>query len=173
AGGIFYHPYLQGEMGPFVKPSARAMFTGISFWHKREHMLRAVYEGVGFSMLDNFQKIDELLFANINMKKREIIVVGGGAKSEIWLQILADINNSTIIVPEGEEFGCRGAAINAGIAASVFKDHKDGVTTFFKIKKIYIPRKEESEKYKKLFGVYRKIYQSFWTIWDEMDQLQF
>ena len=172
ANGVFYHPYLQGEIGPFVKPSARAMFTGISLWHKREHMLRAIYEGVGYSMLDNFQKICELLFPSVKLQKKEITVVGGGAQSEAWLQILADINNSTIIVPDGEEFGCRGAAINAGVAANLFKNHKEGVDAFFRIKKILSPRKEVSEKYKQLFEIYRKIYQSFWTIWEEIASLQ-
>jgi len=172
AGGILYHPYLQGEIGPFVKASARATFTGLSLWHKRDHLLRAIYEGVGFSMLDNFQKINELLFLNIK-PKREITVVGGGAQSDIWLQILADINNTMIIVPEGKELGCKGAAINAGIAVNLYKNHEEAVKNFVKIQKIYKPNEKNSILYDKMFKIYQEIYKGLWDAWDKLVLMQY
>jgi len=64
------------------------------------------------------------------------------------------MNDLTIFVPEGKEFGCRGAAINAGIVVNLFKNHREAVETFVKIRKIYSPEKEKSKKYKQLFKVY-------------------
>lgn len=165
---VIYHPFLQGEMGPFMNPNARAMFFGLSIRHKRENLLRAVYEGVGYSMLDNLQQLSNLL----GIKVEEVTVIGGGAKSKVWLKILSDILGSKVIVPVGKEFGCRGAAINAGVGAGVFKSHEDALKHFFKIEFEVKPNYEITEKYRKLFRIYREIYHKVWSIWDELQKLR-
>lgn len=166
-GLVIFHPFLQGEIGPFINPNARGMFFGLSKWHKREHLLRAIYEGVGYSMLDNLIQLSTLLRSKVD----EVTVIGGGARSKTWLEILSDISGARLLVPDGEEFGCIGAVINAGVGVRVFKDHKEGVKHFFKLKLRIKPRNENVRRYRKIFKIYQKIYKNVWNLWDEFSKV--
>ena len=108
--GVLYHPYLfpGGERGPFVKPTARASFTGLTLNHGRRHLLRAVYEGVALSMLDCYR--------HMPIEPKSIHLSGGGTNSGFWCQLIADCLGKQVRVPAGSQFGAKGAAINIGIA---------------------------------------------------------
>ncbi len=111
ANGVAYAPYLSesGIIAPLHDPDARAGFAGLSPRHTRADMLRAVYEGVVFSLAD--------LLTLLDAPTGPLTLVGGGARSAFWSQMLADATGRDVRVPQGEEFGARGAALLGAIAA--------------------------------------------------------
>ena len=113
--GLIFHPYLQGEGSPYVDPHLRGDFLGISLSHKRDHFAKAVLEGTCFSLLDclHFLKENNI---GINMPLR---FIGGGTKSRLWTQILADILGSDAIVPKATDPSIGGALL-AGVATGIY-----------------------------------------------------
>ena len=160
-GGIVYLPFLQGERAPFVKPEARGLFFGLGDWHTRAHLAKAVFEGVALSSRHNIE-------AMIKTGRLDTLFVsGGGSKSSIWCQVIADCVGSKIKVPEGADAGSRGAAINAGVAVGVFKDHGEGVSRMVKITREYDPNQINIQKYDQLYKLYTHLIAAAWPLWEE------
>jgi xylulokinase len=109
--GLLWAPYLFGERTPHLDPAARAAFVGITASHTRAHFIRAVFEGVAFSLQDTFT-----LFAELNIPVDRIRLGGGGARSPLWQQIQADVYGRDVDLLEAEEGGAFGAALLAGIS---------------------------------------------------------
>ncbi len=161
SGGVVYLPLLQGERAPFVKPEARGVFFGLGDWHTRAHLLHAVFEGVALSTRHNIE-------AMVKKNRMDTIYVsGGGSKSPIWCQIIANCTGSKVRVPEGADSGSRGAAINAGVAAGVFKDHGEAVHRMININREYEPLQENLERYDQLYQIYLHLIQAIWPVWEE------
>lgn len=158
--GVLYHPYINpgGERAPFVKPSARAQFFGISLRHSRWHLLRSVYEGVALSMLDCFK--------HIPVQISEVALTGGGAKSSLWCQIFADVTGKTIKTLRTTELGALGAAIGGGVAVGIYPHMEDAVKRVVKFEKEYYPRPENHQKYQLIYQLYQNLYQRVWDAWD-------
>ncbi|MFB6197235.1 MAG: FGGY-family carbohydrate kinase, partial [Halobacteriaceae archaeon] len=114
--GVLYHPYLSssGERAPFLNTKARAQLIGLEPDHTEEHLIRAVYEGVALAMKDCYEHIPDT--------PDEVYVAGGGAQSDFWCQMFADGIDAEFAVPQGQEFGAKGAALLAGTAVGVFDD---------------------------------------------------
>lgn len=106
AEGLLFHPYLAGERAPLWNANARGSFFGLGLHHKREHMIRAVLEGVIFNLYTVLLALEEL----IGMP-RKIQATGGFAKSALWRQMMADIFNQPVTVPESYESSCLGAVV--------------------------------------------------------------
>ncbi|ULL15267.1 gluconokinase [Paenibacillus sp. H1-7] len=104
--GLIFHPYLTGERAPLWDANARGSFFGLGLHHKKEHMIRAVLEGVIFNLYSVFMALQEL----IGMPNK-IQATGGFARSELWRQMMADIFDQEVHVPESVESSCLGAAI--------------------------------------------------------------
>lgn len=121
ARGVMYHPYLDpaGERAPFIEPRARAQFSGLSALHTRATLLRAVYEGVALSVLDCY----ETMAAPVQALR----LAGGGARSRLWAQMLADALAVPVLVAEGSEHGARGAAINAAVATGLYTSYDEAI----------------------------------------------
>jgi len=160
AEGVLYHPYINpgGERAPFVKPSAKAQFFGISLRHSRWHLLRSIYEGVALAMLD--------CFTNIPIQISEIAVSGGGARSNLWCQIFADVMGKTIRTFQASELGALGAAISAGVGVGVYGNVRDAVSRVVRLRKEYYPDSENHQRYQQLYKLYRSLYQHLWNDWD-------
>jgi xylulokinase len=107
--GLLWAPYLFGERTPHLDPSARAALTGLTASHTRGHVVRAVLEGVAFSLNDTFT-----LFRELHIPVNKIRLGGGGARSPLWRQIQADVYNHSVELLEAEEGGAFGAALLAG-----------------------------------------------------------
>jgi len=165
--GLIFLPFLQGEMSPFMNPRARGVIFGISLTSSRDEFLRSIYEAIGFSALDNISYLSRLL----RIVPKSITVIGGGARSKVWPQILADIMGSKIIIPKGKEFGCRGAAINAGVGIGIYKNHKEGLTRFYGIGREIYPNEKKTKIYRSYFSLYRKLYRTIWSLWDELEKV--
>lgn len=118
--GLFFHPYLQGEITPYLDDKLRASFVGASGAHTRAHFNRAVLEGVAYSMKDCYETLREL-----NAAPSEAVAIGGGIKSALWRQILADMLGIPLATVENVDSSL-GSAMLAGVAAA-FSRHKDAV----------------------------------------------
>lgn len=113
--GATYLPYLSesGIIAPVADPAARAQFAGLSPVHGRAHLLRAVFEGVAFSIADLCDRLGAPADA-------PIVLTGGGGKSAFWCDLIATATGRRVTVPEGAEFGARGAALLAATALGRF-----------------------------------------------------
>jgi sugar (pentulose or hexulose) kinase len=158
--GVIFHPYLLpgGERGPFVRPTARASFTGLSFNHSCRHLLRAVYEGVAFATLDCYR--------HMPIDPKVVCLSGGGAKSGVWCQILADCLGKPMSVPAGSQFGAQGAAINVGVAAGFYSSSQEGVKHAVKMDRFYQPNLSNTRLYHELYEVYQKTAERQMDLWD-------
>ncbi len=158
--GVMYHPYLMagGERAPFFKNNIKASFTGVSFVTEVKDMLRSVYEGVAMAMVDCYSHMPSVV--------NEVYVSGGGAKSDVWMQIFADAMGKDMIICEGKEHGARGAAMNTGVAIGIYKDYEDAVKRIVKIAKRFTPVAHNTPKYQELYKLYVKGYTLMMDWWD-------
>lgn len=115
ADGLLWAPYLMGERTPHLDPDARAVLAGLTANHTRAHIVRAILEGVAFSLKDSFEILREL-----NVPCETIRLGGGGARSELWRQIQADIYDHEVETVEAEEGAAYGVALLAGVAAGAW-----------------------------------------------------
>jgi xylulokinase len=122
AEGLVFLPYLQGERTPHNDPDARGAFTGLSLRHDRGALVRAVLEGVAFGLHDSLDLIRAL-----GQAPRVARVSGGGARSELWLRILASVLGLPVERPQVEEGAAYGAALLGGVAGGVFTDATEAV----------------------------------------------
>ena len=117
ADGLIWAPYLMGERTPHLDPDARAALVGLTASHTRAHVVRAILEGVAFSLKDSFEILKEL-----NVPCETIRLGGGGARSGLWRQIQADIYGHEVETVEAEEGAAYGVAVLAGVAARAWPD---------------------------------------------------
>ena len=113
-------PYLPGKRSPDLNPEACGVFSGIRLHHNRGHFVRSIMEGVVFDLKESFE-----VMKTVGVSPRTIIASGGGAKSRLWMQIMADIFNEPIQVSGRSEQACFGAALVAGIGAGMYKNYRD------------------------------------------------
>lgn len=115
AENLLWTPYLMGERTPHLDPDARAALVGLTASHTRAHVVRAILEGVAFSLRDSFEILKEL-----NVPCKTIRLGGGGARSALWQQIQADIYGQAVEIMEAEEGAAYGVALLAGVAAGTW-----------------------------------------------------
>ena len=155
---IIFLPFLNGSNEDAL---AKGTFIGLTAYHSKKHMLRAVYEGIVFSHLTHVNKL---------LRNREvpesIRLSGGAANSDVWVQIFADTLQIPIDVIEDKELGAQGAAIAAGIAAGIYKDYNDGIEKTVKITKTVQPRPEYKEIYEKKYQTYRRVIEGLSGVWE-------
>jgi Sugar (pentulose and hexulose) kinases len=106
------------------------------------------YEGITFSIKDCLQDAN---------KDGKIYVAGGGAKSAVWVQMIADITGVEVVVSDGNEFGAKGAAMMLGTAVGVYRDYEDAAEKTCKIKQVYKPVEKQNEIYEKIYKLYKDI----------------
>jgi xylulokinase len=152
AGGLFFHPYLQGERSPYWDARLRGSFTGISTGHSRGDYIRAVMEGVAFSLRDCRRVLDGL-----NLPMNEIRLIGGGARDPLWAQIVCDVMGAPMILPTLGD-ASSGAAMLAGVGVGVFANEREAAQRCVHPAAQLTPRPDAVETYTKLFQKYRKIH---------------
>jgi xylulokinase len=126
--GLLFAPYLAGERTPHADPDARGAFTGLSVRHDRGALARAVLEGVAFGLRDSL----ELLRA-LGVQAEVGRVSGGGARSELWLKIVASVLQLPLERTESEEGSAYGAALLAGVRAGMFADAAEAVSSCVRV----------------------------------------
>ena len=153
--GLFYLPYLMGERTPHLDPNARGAFIGLSARHTRSDMLRAVMEGVGYSMKDCLE-----IIRGMDVPVKEIRASGGGGKSPLWRQMLADMFARPVVTTTSSEGPALGVAILAGAGTGVYSSVEEGCEICVKKKTTQKHSKETAAVYRRSYPVYRKLYKS-------------
>jgi sugar (pentulose or hexulose) kinase len=149
ANGVMYHPYLgtAGVIAPFVEPTARAQFLGLHGGHTRADLLRAVYEGVALAIRD--------CYAALTTPISRILFAGGGSRSPLWAQMIADCLGAEVALPVGREFGAKGAALLAGVGVGVFADVIAASQGAAEVARVFTPRDSFTSAYEAVFERYR------------------
>ena len=120
--GLFFLPYLSGERTPHADPDARGCFIGLTLAHGRGHLIRAIMEGVTYSLRDSLEIIEGL-----GVPVRQIRASGGGSRSPLWRQIQADCFGRKVATINSEEGAAYGVALLAAVGAGEFKQHRRGL----------------------------------------------
>lgn len=153
--GLYFLPYLTGERTPHMDPCARGMFFGLKLSHTKSSLVRAVMEGVGFALKDCM-----VLLQNMGLPCGSIISSGGGATSPVWLQIQSDILNREIRVCSVQEQACMGVCMLAGVSTGIFHDLQEAKKKLLHYEdKIYIPQPQNVDRYRKMYDIYRALYE--------------
>lgn len=149
AGGLLFHPYLQGERAPYWDPLLRADFVGLTIAHGKQHVARAVYEGIAFSIRDLLGAAQDL-----GLRFGTIRLLGGGAKSACWRQIIADVTGLNIEHTEQADASF-GSALVAGIGVGVFASAQEAEKNCVRVQDVTIPNPDSMAFYDKLFVLYK------------------
>ncbi|MEE3956071.1 xylulokinase [Peribacillus frigoritolerans] len=153
ANGLLFTPYLVGERTPHADAQIRASFIGMDAAHNKKDFVRAVVEGITFSLHESV-----VIFRESGKSIDSIISIGGGAKNETWLQIQADIFNANIVKLSSEQGPGMGAAMLAAYGCGWFESLKECSDRLIQPAKTYKPIQENVEKYQKLFELYKRVY---------------
>ena len=160
AGGVIYHPFLLGERVPFLEPKARGSFFGLSMATTRADVARAVSEGIAFAIRHCFESIGQPV--------TEVRLSGGGARSHVWSQILADVTGATMSVPSGSQFGALGAAITAGVGIGLYADYEAAVRRCVRVERVYQPTMEHRAIYDERFQLYVDLIDAMQPYWPRL-----
>jgi xylulokinase len=153
AKNLLFTPWMFGERSPINDPNVRAGFYNIGLDHSINDILRSVYEGVAYNIKWALIVIEKLIGTT-----EKINFIGGGAKSDIWCQILADVSKRNIIQMEEPDLAAaKGSAIISMVGLGIIKEFSDAIP-LIKIKKEFYPNAENKRIYTKLFKEYKKIY---------------
>jgi xylulokinase len=151
--GLLFAPYLAGERTPHADPAARGAFTGLSLRHDRGALWRAMLEGVAYGLRDSL----ELLRA-LGVRAEAGRVSGGGARSRVWLHIVASVLDLPLELTESEEGSAFGAALLAGVKAGVFADAADAVARCVRVRDRIDPDPAWVAAYDENYARYRALY---------------
>ncbi|MCL1823546.1 MAG: xylulokinase [Oscillospiraceae bacterium] len=167
ANRLFYMPYLNGERTPHLDPNARGSFVGLSTMHKKHDLIRAVMEGVSYSLRDCVEVMREM---NINVS--DMMACGGGGTSKLWRQMLADLYACNVKTAHNSEGPALGVAILAAVGTGLYKSVPEACKAIIKIDREQAPIQENTEKYEKVYTMYRKLYPAMKGIFAELAGLQ-
>jgi xylulokinase len=146
---LLFAPYLAGERTPHPDPHARGAFVGLSVRHDRGALWRAMLEGVAYGLRDSLELLREL-----GARPESGRVSGGGARSELWLQILASVLGLRLETTESEEGSAFGAALLAGVRAGVFSDADEAVSRCVRPQRRIEPEWDYDDRYRRFRRLY-------------------
>jgi xylulokinase len=151
--GLLFLPYLSGERCPLLNAGISGVFWGLSYLTNRDRMARAVMEGIAFSLYDCL-----LACESTGVFSKQMVALGGGANSRLWLQIQADIYGRPLIVTINPEQAALGAAVTAGVGSGVFHSFREGCKCSIRYGDIIEPNFSAHDAYLEYFSVYKNIY---------------
>lgn len=163
--GLIFLPYLAGERTPYTDPDARGVFFGLSLRHQKEHLCRAVIEGVTFGLLDSLN-----LLRQTGIRIRKIRVSGGGSRSHFWRQLISDIFSlgvETVTTTEGAAYG---AALLAGVGCGIFPNAQAAVERAVRIRHTHKPG-PASRIYPDYYRRYKSLYTSLASEFKELSKV--
>jgi len=161
--GLLFLPYLTGERTPHPDPLARGAFVGLTVRHTKPHMTRSVLEGVAFGLRDSFELIKGAGLPNIE----QVRISGGGAKSPLWRQILADVFNAELVTVNTTEGAAYGAALLAGVGAGVWPDVDAACDACVKVTGSTAPQVEMVPLYESAYQNYTQLYPALKPTWSK------
>lgn len=152
--GLIFLPYLTGERTPYPDPHARGAFVGLTVRHTRAHLTRAVLEGVAFGLRDGFDLMKTAGLGRIE----QVRVSGGGARSPLWQQILADVLDAELVTVNTTEGAAYGAALLAGVGAGAWPDVDAACAACVTVTGRVLPTGQTRSAYADAHSVYRALY---------------
>jgi xylulokinase len=166
ANGIVFLPYLIGERTPYSDPDARGVFFGLNITSSRGDMTRAILEGVCFGLRDSLE-----ILKSLNVPIDEIRVSGGGAKSVLWRQILADVFGVKVKVINSKEGPAYGAAILAAVGCGLFKSVNEACDKLIKVTASIEPNLTNVKIYNKFYNIYRELYPALKDSFEKLSKI--
>lgn len=148
---LIYLPYLMGERTPHLDPNARGVFLGISAMHEKKHFLRAVLEGVTYSLRDCLEVLREM-----NIPLSDMVAVGGGGTSALWREMLCGTFSLPVKTIEAGEGPALGVAILAGVGAGLYSSVEEACDKLIKFTEPQMP--VNVDEYERVYQIYRGIY---------------
>jgi xylulokinase len=152
--GLLFLPYLSGERAPHPDPLARGSWVGLTLRHRRGHLTRAVLEGVAFGLRDIFSLMQGVGLRTVN----QVRVSGGGARSTLWRQILADVLGVELVTVDTTEGAAFGAALLAGVAAGTWADVGSACAQTIKLTEHVTPDTKNANRYDQMYEQYEMLY---------------
>lgn len=149
--GLFFHPYLQGEITPYLDDRLRASFVGATGHHTRAHFNRAVLEGIAYSLKDCYATL-----ARLSIAPQQAVLIGGGARDPLWRQIMADMLGIPLHTISNADSSL-GSAMLAGVAAGVFASHQEAADKCIHIQDEILPDPAGMAFYEEHFALYKQI----------------
>jgi len=159
---VFYLPYLMGERSPHNDPAARGAFIGMRMDTTREQMTQAVLEGVTFALRDS---LEVARAQGIEIKRTRIC--GGGAKSPLWKEMIANILNVTVETPEIEEGPAMGGAMLAAVGCGVYQNVAEAAEKIVRVKETLDPTPEIAARYEEKYQLFRQLYPALKSVYGE------
>src|SRR5579864_6735305 len=153
SNGLLWTPYLMGERTPHLDGTARGALVGITASHKRAHVVRAILEGVAYSLKDTFT-----IFGEMRVPVKSIRLGGGGARSELWRQIQADVYDHDVEIVEAEEGAAYGAGILAGVGAKIWPSVDAACDAVVRVMHRVQPIAENARVMQTNYAAYRRVY---------------
>ena len=153
ANGLLWAPYLMGERTPHLDPNARAALVGITASHTRAHVVRAILEGVAFSLRDSFEILKEM-----GVPAQNVRLAGGGARSALWRQIQADIYGQPVEIVEAEEGAAYGVALLAGVGTKAWSSVDEACLSVVKTKARIAPDIKSAELMDRQYKAFQALY---------------
>jgi xylulokinase len=163
ADGLLWAPYLMGERTPHLDPHARGALVGITAQHTRGHVIRAILEGVAFSLRDTFT-----IFNELKIPVESIRLGGGGARGPLWRQIQADIYGMPVEIIEAKEGAAYGAALLAGVGAGVWSSVDQACESAVKVAERVEPDRDRAARMDRQYATYQKLYPALREIFGEL-----
>lgn len=161
AGGLIFHPYLQGST---ENPNSTGGFYGLRLDHTADDMLRAIYEGIAMTQVASLDRFAPDI--------ETIRLTGGGARSETWAQIFADIADARVVVPAESETGALGAALCGGVAARVYPDIETGIERTVETSRTYEPNPATHATYQQLMEAFSLATEGMEPLWETLKSLR-
>lgn len=166
ADGLIFMPFLAGERAPYWNANARGMFFGLSLYHERKHMIRAVAEGVAYRIHSVAEALKE-----ISGPAKEIRASGGFARSGLWTQIMADVLETQVVITESIQSSSIGAAMLALKAMGEISSYSE-VQDWLETSKTYEPVEERFPIYRELTDIYNRVYGRLLSEFDSIADYQ-
>ena len=156
ADGLVFLPYLSGAGCPDMDPAAKGVFWGITLGHRRAHFTRAILESVAFVSKRNLELLETL-----GADAAEVRVLGGGARSDLWLQIKADMLGKPVVAMNCEESACLGVAMLSCVANGIYGDLAEARESMVHIRRRIQPDTQGCERYREIYLRYMRLHNQF------------
>ena len=157
--GLIFLPYMSGERSPVWNANAKGVFYGLDYAKTRAHIVRAVMEGVAFSLRHNIETAE-----NAGAELATLNSIGGSSNSLVWTQLKSDVTAKQFAVPSSDTATTLGAAILAGIGVGVWPDFDDAISQTVKITREHTPNYQNFEVYDRQYKCYLQIYESLRSV---------
>lgn len=160
--GLLFHPFLQGEITPYLDSALRASFIGISSSHTYSHFCRAVMEGVAFSLKEGLDSVRSLGLLSTGSLR----IIGGGSKSKLWSQIVADVLQVPLVKIFSDDSSI-GSAMHAGVVCGVFDSYEHAIDRVTILGDTILPDPANATRYNEAFSVYKQVVRALQPIYRE------